>query len=85
MDSAVQSMNLGFGPTHLASYSVPVNISRFLTVIRTILDRIWCTELSLPSRLEEEAIRADIVARDRRVVALGGNITRLRDRLLARH
>jgi len=85
MDSAVlQSTNLDFGPMHLAFYSVPVNTSRFLTIVRTILDRIWRAELTLPSRLEEEGVRADIVATDRRVATLGADVNRLRGRLLAR-
>jgi len=84
MDSAVQSTNLDFGPMHLAFDSVPVNTSHFLTIVRTILDRIWRAELTLPSRLEEEGVRADIVAPHRRVVTLGGDVDRLRGRLLAR-
>ena len=84
MDSAVQSTNLGFDPMHLAFSSVSVNTSHFLTVIGTILGRIRRAELSLSSRLEEEGIRADLVARDRRVATLGGNVTRLCGHLLAR-
>ena len=61
-----------------------MNTSRFLTIIGTILDRIWRTERSLPSRVEEERIRAELIARDRRVATLGGDVTRLRGRLLAR-
>ena len=84
MDSAVQSTNLDFGPMHLAFDSVPVNTSRFLTIVRTILDRIWRAELTLPSGVEEDGVRADIVATHRRVGALGGDVNRLRGRLLAR-
>jgi len=84
MDSAVQSTNLDFGPMHLAFYSVPVNTSWFLTIVRTILDRIWRAKLTLPSRVEEEGVRADIVATHRCVATLGGDVNRLRGRLLAR-
>lgn len=72
------------GPIRLAFSSVPVNADRLLTVIGAILDRVRRTELSLPSRFVEEGIRAELVARDRGVAAVRGDIARLRGPLLAR-
>lgn len=84
MDCAEQSMNLSFGPACLVFYSVPLRVNRVLTIIGAIFDRVRRTELSVPSRLVEEGIRADVVARDRGVVAVRSDIARLRGRLLAR-
>ena len=71
-------------PVRLAISSVPVNVNCFLTVIGTILDRLRCTELSVLPGLEEQGVWADLVACDGGVVAVRGDIARLRGRLLAR-
>jgi len=81
MDCVGQSTNLSFGPMHLASSSVPANTNRFLTIVGTIFDRIWRTGLGFPSIFEEGAA---FIARGRRVVAVRGDIARLRGHLLAR-
>jgi len=81
MDCAEQSSNLGFGPT-LSLPSPHCNANNFLTIVRAILRRTRRTELRFPPRVEEERVRAEVVARDRGTV--GGDITRMRGRLLAR-
>ena len=84
MDCAGQSRNLGFDPTTLSLLVRPYNTNRVLTVVGTILDRARRTELSLRARLEEERVRAALVARDRRVATVRGDITGMCGCLLAR-
>ena len=82
MDCAEQSRNLVWVPT--LSLLFPYCIARNLTIVGTILERTRRTELSFPPRVEEDGVRAEVIARDRGVVAVRGDITRVRGRLVAR-
>ena len=83
MDCVGQSTNLVLGPA-LSPVFPHCNPNHLLTIVGTILKRTRRTELSFPPRIEEERVRTEVIARDRGVAAVGGDIARVRGRLVAR-
>ena len=83
MDCVGQNTNLVLGPA-LSLRFPHCNPNHFLTVVGTILERTRRTELSFPPRVEEEGVRAEVIARDRGVTAVRGDVARVRGRLVAR-
>ena len=82
--TALSRVGIWFSGTMLSLLFRHCNANHVLTIVGAIFGRTRRAELSFPPRIEEERVRAEVVARDRGVAAVRGDIARVRGRLLAR-